>query len=77
MGDMFKPPKVRAPAPPPLPPAPPPVPTQAARAETAVKGAAGVTEAAKKRKGRTATLLTGPLGIEEEATTAKKTLLGA
>jgi len=30
----------------------------------------------RKRKGRKSTILTGPLGITEEATTEKKTLLG-
>ena len=30
----------------------------------------------RRRKGRKSTILTGPLGIEEEATTEKKTLLG-
>ena len=30
-----------------------------------------------KRKGRKSTILTGPLGIEEEAETEKKTLLGS
>lgn len=29
-----------------------------------------------KRKGRKSTILTGPLGVEEEATIEKKTLLG-
>lgn len=29
-----------------------------------------------KRKGRKSTILTGPLGVEEEATVQKKTLLG-
>ena len=29
-----------------------------------------------KRKGRKSTILTGPLGVEEEATVEKKTLLG-
>ena len=31
----------------------------------------------RKRKGRKSTILTGPLGIEEEAETEKKTLLGS
>jgi hypothetical protein len=30
----------------------------------------------RRRKGRKSTILTGPLGLEEEATTEKKTLLG-
>ncbi|ANS03848.1 hypothetical protein [uncultured Mediterranean phage uvDeep-CGR2-KM24-C165] len=31
----------------------------------------------RKRKGRKSTILTGPLGIEQEAETEKKTLLGS
>ena len=31
----------------------------------------------RKRKGRKSTILTSPLGIEEEAETEKKTLLGS
>ena len=31
----------------------------------------------RKRRGRKSTILTGPLGIEEEAETEKKTLLGS
>lgn len=30
----------------------------------------------RKRKGRKSTIITGPLGLQEEATTEKKTLLG-
>jgi len=31
----------------------------------------------RKRKGRKSTILTGPLGVEEEAEVQKKTLLGS
>ena len=31
----------------------------------------------RKRKGRRSTILTGPLGVEEEADTEQKTLLGS
>ena len=31
----------------------------------------------RKRKGRKSTILTGPLGVKEEAETEKKTLLGS
>ena len=31
----------------------------------------------RKRKGRKSTILTGPLGVEEEAETENKTLLGS
>ena len=31
----------------------------------------------RKRKGRKSTILTGPLGVEEEAEIQKKTLLGS
>ena len=34
-------------------------------------------EIERKRKGRRSTILTGPLGIEEEAETENKTLLGS
>lgn len=66
-----------APVPPPLPPPPPPAASQASRATAAVKGAAGEVTAAGKRKGRRATLLTGPLGLTSEAEIERKTLLGA
>mgnify|MGYP004463437481 FL=1 len=34
-------------------------------------------EVERKRRGRRSTILTGPLGVEEEAETEKKTLLGS
>ena len=34
-------------------------------------------EIKRKRKGRKSTILTGPLGVEEEAEIQKKTLLGS
>ena len=34
-------------------------------------------EIERKRRGRKSTILTGPLGIEQEAETEKKTLLGS
>ena len=34
-------------------------------------------EMLRKRRGRKSTILTGPLGVEEEAETEKKTLLGS
>ena len=39
--------------------------------------AAEQAEIERKRKGRKSTILTGPLGIEEEAEVQKKTLLGS
>ncbi len=68
--------KVPGGAPPPLPALPKPV-VQAQRTATASKRGSGEVTAASKRTGRAATLLTGPLGIEEEAGIKKKTLLGA
>lgn len=69
------------PPPPPLPPLTlspdPAVSAQAKRATVAVKSSAGEATAAAKRKGRRATLLTGPLGLTEEAELKRKTLLGA
>ena len=71
---MPKAPKIKIPAPPPP---PPPAPTQAQRVTTAVKGGAGEIAAAAKRKGRRATVATGPLGLTEEPELGRKTLLGA
>ena len=39
--------------------------------------AAEQAEIERKRRGRKSTILTGPLGIEQEAETEKKTLLGS
>lgn len=43
---------------------------------TAAKGAARETEAAKRRRGRTSTIVTGPSGLTEEPLLGRKTLLG-
>ncbi len=73
MGSLFKP---KMPPLPPPPPAPPPVPTEISQEEKD-RIAAEQKEIARKRKGRRSTILTGPLGVEEEAETEKKTLLGS
>ena len=39
--------------------------------------AAEQAEVERKRRGRKSTILTGPLGVEQEAETEKKTLLGS
>ena len=73
MGSLFKP---KMPPLPPPPPAPPPVPTEITQEEKD-RIAAEQKEIARKRKGRKSTILTGPLGVEQEAETEKKTLLGS
>ena len=72
MGSLFS-PKM-----PPLPPVQPlPEPPKAElSAEEKQKIADEQAAMERRRKGRKSTILTGPLGIEEEATTEKKTLLG-
>ena len=66
-------PKAPAPPPPPPPPAPPPAYDDE---ERKAKVAAEQAEIKRKRKGRSATILTGPQGLTEEETLQKKTLLG-
>ena len=72
MGSLFK-PKI-----PPLPPvAPPPEPPStelSAEEKERIRSEQAAKE--RKRKGRRSTILTGPLGIEEEAEVERKTLLG-
>ena len=74
MGSLFK-----APSMPPLPPvAPlPPPPSSEVSAEDKARIAAEQAAVERKRKGRKSTILTSPLGVEEEAETQKKTLLGS
>ena len=65
-----------------MPPLPPvqPLPTPPSTEVSAEEKARIAAEQAKierKRKGRKSTILTGPLGIEQEAETEKKTLLGS
>ena len=65
-----------------MPPLPPvqPLPTPPSTEVSAEEKARIASEQAaieRKRKGRKSTILTGPLGIEEEAETEKKTLLGS
>jgi len=70
MGSIFRPP-----SPPPLPPvqAPPPAPSsEISDAEKAqIKK-----DVERKRKGRRSTILTGPLGIQEDQDDATNSLLG-
>ena len=71
MGSLFK-PKM-----PPLPPVQPlPEPPEVSQKEKDAI-AAKQREIARKRKGRGSTILTGPLGIKEEAETEDKNLLGS
>ena len=64
---------------PPLP--PPPEPIEPPKAEVSQEEkdriAAEQRKMERKRKGRKSTILTGPLGVEEEAETENKTLLGS
>ena len=74
MGSIFKP---KIPAPPPIVmPEPVDVPDYADEERDAA-AAAELKASERKRKGRRSTILTGPLGIEEEAEIQKKTLLGS
>jgi len=61
---------------PPVQPAPPPPSSEVSQKE---KDRIAAEQAAieRKRKGRKSTILTSPLGVEEEAETEKKTLLGS
>ena len=73
MGSLFRP---KMPPLPPVQPLPEPPSTELSQAEKD-KIAADQREIERKRKGRRSTILTSPLGIEEEAETEKKTLLGS
>ena len=73
MGSIFRP---KMPPLPPVQPAPPPPSSEVSQEE---KDAIAAEQAAveRKRRGRKSTILTSPLGIEEEAETENKTLLGS
>ena len=73
MGSLFK-PKM-----PPLPPVQPLPEPPAAEVSFEDKEAIAKEQAAveRKRRGRKSTILTSPLGVEEEAKTEDKTLLGS
>ena len=64
---------------PPLPPVQPlpEPPSTEVSAEEKERIAAEQAAIERKRKGRKSTILTGPLGVEEEAEVQKKTLLGS
>ena len=64
---------------PPLPPVQPlpKPPSTEVSAEEKKKIAAEQAAIERKRRGRKSTILTGPLGVEQEATTENKTLLGS
>ena len=70
MGSLFSP---KMPPPPPVQPLPEaPEVSDEEKARIAKEQA----DMERRRKGRRSTILTGPLGVEEEATVEKKTLLG-
>jgi hypothetical protein len=73
MGSLFSP---KMPPLPPVQPLPEPPSTELSQEE---KDRIAAEQAAleRKRKGRKSTILTGPLGVEEEAEVQKKTLLGS
>jgi len=73
MGSLFKP---KMPPLPPVQPLPEP-PSAELSQEEKDRIAAEQREIDRKRRGRKSTILTGPLGIEQEAETEKKTLLGS
>ena len=64
---------------PPLPPVQPlpEAPSTEVSAEEKERIAAEQAKMERKRRGRKSTILTGPLGVEEEAETEQKTLLGS
>jgi hypothetical protein len=70
MGSLFSP---KMPAPPPPPPIPE-TPTVSEEEKQRISDEQAAME--RRRKGRKSTILTGPLGLETDATTEKKTLLG-
>ena len=72
MSSIFSP---KMPALPPVQPLPTPPSTEVSDEEKR-RIAAEQAAIERKRKGRKSTILTGPLGIEQEAETEKKTLLG-
>ena len=69
----------KMPAMPPLPPVQPlpEPPSTEVSAEDKARIASEQAAVERKRKGRKSTILTSPLGVEEEAETQKKTLLGS
>ena len=73
MGSIFKP---KMPPLPPVQPLPEP-PSAEVSQEEKDRIAAEQREMERRRKGRKSTILTGPLGVEEEAETESKTLLGS
>ena len=73
MGSLLKP---KMPPLPPVQPAPPPPPSEVSQEEKDAI-AEEQRKLERKRKGRKSTILTSPLGVEEEAETENKTLLGS
>jgi len=73
MGSLFRP---KMPSLPPPPPAPEPPEAEISQEEKD-RIAAEQRAMERRRKGRKSTILTSPLGVEEEAETEKKTLLGS
>ena len=78
MGSVFK-PKPPRPAPAPTPvAAPTPAPTTAEVSQSTATSMDGYDSMKTKRKGRSATVLTGPRGVEDQTVTlGKRSLLGS
>ena len=74
MGGVISKPKA-----PPPPPPPAPAPTQAEVSQSSAMDQDGYTGVSRKtkRRGRSATIITGPTGVEEQLTLGKKSLLGS
>tara|TARA_R110002020_G_scaffold460655_1_gene679258 strand:+ start:157 stop:378 length:222 start_codon:yes stop_codon:yes gene_type:complete len=72
MGSLFSP---KMPPLPPVQPAPEP-PSAELSAEEKERIASEQAGVERRRRGRKSTILTGPLGVEEEAEVGRKTLLG-
>jgi hypothetical protein len=73
-GAVPKPFRPRRPTPPP---APAPAPTQAEVSQATATSMDGYDSRRTKRRGRSATIMTGPMGVEEETITlGRRSLLG-
>lgn len=57
-------------------PAPAPAPTQAEVSQATATSMDGYDSRRTKRRGRSATILTGPMGVEEQVSLGTKSLLG-
>jgi hypothetical protein len=64
-------------SPPPAPPPPAPAPTEAEVSQSTATSMDGYDSRKTKRRGRSATILTGPAGVQDQTTTlGRRSLLG-